>query len=141
MKTFALVQGDLSPSGGVYQMYEGANKIYQDLTLALKEEYGLDPYHPRWGSILNKYIGLPLTQQQTAKVITEINRVINNYITVQNAGIVQDTNTGASSRYTVNDVVQSVSNISAKQVYDSLLVSVTLQTLSRQTINITQVLS
>lgn len=141
MKTFALIQGDFAPSGGGYLMYSGAQKINQDLTLALKEEYGLDPYHPRWGSILKKYIGLPLTTALRAKVITEINRVINNYITVQNARIVSDSNTASPSSYTTDDVVIGVSGINAQQVYDNLLVNVTLQTASRQHININQVLS
>jgi phage baseplate assembly protein W len=141
MKTFALVQGDLSPSGGGYLLYEGPAKINQDLTLAMKEEYGTDKFHPRWGSVLKKYIGLPLTPEVKAKTLTEVNRVVNNYITIQNARIVTDNNTSSASRYSTDDVVQSIINLSAQQVYDSLLVSVTLQTISRQQININQVIS
>jgi phage baseplate assembly protein W len=141
MKTFALVQGDLSPSSGGYLMVEGSAKINQDLTLALKEEYGTDPFHPRWGSVLKSYIGLPLTPEIKTKTLTEINRVVNNYITIQNARIVQDNNTSSPSRYSTDDVVQGVVSMSAQQIYDSLLVSVTLQTVSRQQININQVIS
>lgn len=141
MKTFALVQGDLSPSGGGYLMYEGPAKINQDLTLAMKEEYGTDRFHPRWGSVLKKYVGLPLTAEIKSKTLTEINRVINNYITIQNSRIVADNNTSSASRYSTDDVVQSLTALSATQVYDSLLVSVTLQTVSRQQINLNQVIS
>lgn len=141
MKTFALVQGDLSPSGGGYLMYEGAAKINQDLTLAMKEEYGTDRFHPRWGSVLKRYIGLPMTAEVKAKTLTEVNRVLNNYITIQNARIVADNTTSSASRFSTDDVVQSIVNLSAQQVYDSLLVSVTLQTVSRQQININQVIS
>lgn len=141
MKTFALVQGDLSPSGGGYLMYEGPAKINQDLTLALKEEYGTDPFHPRWGSVLKRYIGLPMTAEVKAKTLTEVNRVVNNYITIQNARILADNTTSSASRYSTDDVVQSISTLSAQQVYDSLLVSLTLQTVSRRTININQVIS
>jgi phage baseplate assembly protein W len=141
VKTLALVQGDLSPAPGGYLMYEGASKIHQDLALALKEAYGADQLHPRWGSILQRFIGTPLTDDVKTKVLTEINRVISNYITVQNARIVQDSNTGNLSNMTTDDVVRSISNISAQQIYDSLVVSVALETLSRQTVNINQVMS
>ena len=141
MKTLALVQGDLSPAPGGYLTYEGAAKIHQDLALALRETYGADQLHPRWGSILQQLVGSPLTADLKNKVLTEINRVIGNYITVQNARIVQDSNTGTISNLTTDDVVRSVSNISAQQIYDSLVVSVTLETLARQTVNINQVLS
>jgi phage baseplate assembly protein W len=122
-------------------MYEGAAKIHQDLALALKESYGADVIHPRWGSILQQFVGTPLTEDLKGKVLTEINRVIGNYITVQNARIVQDSNTGTISNLTTDDVVQSISNITAQQIYDSLVVSVALTTLSRQTVNINQVMS
>lgn len=141
MKTFALVQGDLSPSGGGYLMYEGPAKINQDVTLALKEEYATDPFHPRWGSVLKRYVGLPMTAELKAKVLTEVNRVINNYITIQNARIVSDNNSSTPSRYSTDDIVQGVTNLSAQQIYDSLIVSLTLQTASRQTLDINQVIS
>jgi phage baseplate assembly protein W len=141
MKTLALAQGDLSPAPGGYLMIEGVEKIHQDLSLALRESYGADRLHPRWGSILQQFIGNPLTDEIKAKVLTEINRVIGNYITVQNARIVQDSNTGTLSNLTTDDVVRSISNITAQQIYDSLVVSVVLQTLSRQTVNINQIMS
>ena len=141
MKTLALVQGDLSPAPGGYLMYNGAAKIHQDLALALKEAYGEDVLHPRWGSILKQYVGFPLTDDVKTKILTEINRVIGNYITVQNARIVQDSNTGSISSLTTDDVVRSVSNVSVQQIYDSLVVSVILETLSRQQVNINQVMS
>lgn len=141
MKTFALVQGDLSPAPGGYLLYSGAQKIHQDLALALQEEYGANTLHPRWGSILQRFVGVPLSSDVKTQVLTEINRVIGNYITVQNARIVQDSTAGSISAMTTDDVVQSISNISAQQIYDSLVVSVILQTISRQTLSINQVIS
>jgi phage baseplate assembly protein W len=78
VKTLALVQGDLSPAPGGYLMYEGPQKIHQDLALALQEAYGGDKLHPRWGSILQNFIGLPMTDDVKNKVLSEINRVISN---------------------------------------------------------------
>jgi phage baseplate assembly protein W len=122
-------------------MYEGPQKIHQDLALALQEAYGGDKLHPRWGSILQNFIGLPMTDDVKNKVLSEINRVISNYITVQNAKIVQSSNTGTQSNLSTDDVVRSVSSINAQQIYDSLVVSVVLETLSQQTVNINQVMS
>jgi phage baseplate assembly protein W len=139
VKTFALIQGDLVPAPGGFLTYSGARKIHQDLTLALSEEYGGNPLHPRWGSILKSMIGGPLTPEMKARVLAEVNRVISNYITVQNAKIVQDNATGSVSRLSTDDVVSGVSAVNAQQVYDSLVVTATLHTLSRQQINVTQV--
>lgn len=141
MKTFALVKGDFVPAPGGYLMYEGAQKIHQDLALALQEAYGGDSFHPRWGSILGAMVGGPLTADLKQQILAEVNRVISNYITVQNARIIQDNNTGSLSRMTTDDVVNAVENITAQQLYDQIVVSVTLQTLSRQQININQVIS
>jgi phage baseplate assembly protein W len=135
------VQGDLSPAPGGYLMYEGAAKIHQDLALALREAYGADHIHPRWGSILQQLIGTPVTADLKTKILTEVNRVISNYITVQNAQVVQSSNTGTVSSMTTDDIVQSVSDIRVQQIYDSLVVNVVLQTLNRQLININQIMS
>ena len=141
MKTLAIVQRDLSLAPGGYLMYEGAARIHQDLALALQEVYGGDPIHPKWGSILQRYIGSPLTAEVRSKVLAEINRVISNYIAVQNARIVADSNNSVLSKVTTDDVVQSITTINAQQVYDSLVVSVVLQTLSRQTVSVNQVIA
>ncbi len=140
MKTFALVQGDLVPAAGGYLMYEGRKKIHQDLSLALLEEYGTDEQHPGWGSVLQNYVGAPLTPELKQQIISEVTRVINNYITVQNARILADDTAGNRSSLTTDDVVNGVSNISVQQVFDSVVVTVTVQTLSRQDITINQVL-
>lgn len=122
-------------------MVEGAAKIYQDLSLALREEYAIDHLHPSWGSTLHRYVGRPLTEDLRARVLRELNRVVQNYITVQNSRIVNNSNSGTFSSMTTDDVVRSVSSITTQQLYDVLLIRVILQTSSRQTININQVLS
>jgi phage baseplate assembly protein W len=141
VKTLALIQGDLTPGPGGYLLIDGAAKIHQDLSLALLEVYGGDSLHPRWGSILQNLIGGPLTVDMRQSILTEVNRVLSNYITVQNSRIVMDSTAGNISSLTTDDVVGSVLSSSAQQVYDSIIVSVVLETLSRQQIQITQVVS
>lgn len=122
-------------------MYEGTHKIHQDLALALQEAYGGDTLHPAWGSILQNLVGGPLTEGVKQQILVEVNRVLNNYISVQNARIIQDNATGSVSRMTTDDVVNSITGLSAQQVYDSIVLTVALQTLSRQSITIAQVIS
>lgn len=141
MKTFALIQGDLSPAAGGYLMIDGTRKITQDLSLALKESYGGDELHAAWGSILPEMIGYPLTEELKQQIITEITRVINNYITVQNARIVADDAIGNTSSLSTDDVVNGIGAISVKQVYDAVIVTVVVQTLSRKEVTINQVLA
>lgn len=141
MKTIALLHGDFVPAPGGYLLYEGQQKIHQDLALALQEAYGGDQIHPAWGSLLDSYVGTPLTPEIKQAVLAEINRVISNYITVQNARIVQDNAAGNVSSMTTDDVVGSITSISAQQAYDSLVVTAVLQTLSRQSVNVTQIIS
>jgi phage baseplate assembly protein W len=141
VKTLALIKGDLATAPGGYLLYDGALKIHQDLALALQEVYGGDSLHPRWGSILQNLIGGPLTPDVTQSVLSEVNRVLSNYITVQNSRIIEDSTAGNVSSLTTDDVVGSVLSASAQQIYDSLVVSVTLETLSRQQIQVNQVVS
>ncbi len=141
MKTLALVQGDLAVGTGSYLTYSGVNKISQDLSLALREAYGGDRFHPSWGSILQQYVGTPMVEEAKAGVVAEVTRVLNNYITVQNAQIQAAGTQNVQSTLTTDDVVQSITSINATQVHDSLVVTVTLQTLSRQAVSITQVVS
>lgn len=141
MKTLALIQGDLSPAAGGYLLYQGEQKIHQDLALALQEAYGGDVLHPAWGSILPNLIGGPLTSDVKQSIITEVNRVINNYIAVQNAQIVQSNATGQVSNLTTDDVVNSITGLQVQQIFDSVVVSVSLQTLSSQQVSINQIIS
>jgi phage baseplate assembly protein W len=141
VKTLALVQGDLSLAPGGYLFYEGALRIHQDLSLALREAYGADFLHPRWGSILQDIVGSPITAGTKNQILSEINRVISNYITVQNSIIQRDSQSGSISNLSTDDVVNSVTSINVQQIYDSIVVSVVLQTISRQSVTINQIVS
>lgn len=141
MKTLALTQGDLTPAPGGYRMLEGANKIQQDIGLALQEEYGTDSSHPLWGSILPTMIGAPITEDLKQQIRVEVNRVVNNYIAVQNARIVQDNVTGSQSSMTTDDVVNAITGLSITQLFDSVVINLGLQTISRQNVNLNHVVT
>lgn len=141
MRGLALVDGDLVLSGGDYVAYSGTPKIRQDLTLALSETYGADPYHPYWGSVLQQYLGKtsdPVAQQA---VTNEINRILSNYLAVQTDQINKTIINGTRGVYQTGDVVQSVQSVDVQVIADGIFVNVLLQTMTGQTVAVQQTLT
>lgn len=136
MKTLALVGGDLALGEGGYKTLTGPARIRQDLALALAEPYGHDSFHPEWGSVLPNYIGEPLTAERELLVRSEVVRVLQQYIAAQQAGVAADALAGARSRYSYQDIIQSVTSVDTKVQYDSLKVTVVLRTQSGATVRI-----
>lgn len=136
MQQLAIVDGDLVLSSGAYLLFTGPDKIRQDLFFALNEEYGSDIYHPLWGSILDRYLGQPLTAGLEQQVSAEVQRVLNNYIAVQ----ADDVNTAITldikGVYDTSDVVRSVESLQVSITQDTILITVVLETMNRQTITI-----
>src|ERR1044071_7731060 len=137
MKSLGLIQGDLAISGnGDYFTVSGVDRIRQDLTLALTEDLGADGFHPGWGSIVKEYIGQPVTPQLQQAVKAEVNRVVQNYIVLQQQEVIRDSQYDVAGRFDTSDVVQNVSSIQVRALYDTIYVSATLTTLARETITI-----
>jgi phage baseplate assembly protein W len=136
IKTLALVNGDLWVTQGGYKLITGVDRIRQDLMLALLEEYGSDRFHPRWGSIVKRYIGNVITPQLEALVRAEVNRIVQNYILIQQAEVIRDTQIDEKGRFTTSDVVRSLLNLSTSVGMGSVNVSLALETLARSTVTI-----
>jgi phage baseplate assembly protein W len=139
IKTLALVNGDLAiGTNGAYLLYSGVNRIKQDLTLALTEEYGTDRFHPTYGSIVQSYLGQVLSAELMQLVRAEVNRVLQNYLIIQQNEVLRDSLVDVANRYDTSDVVQSVDNVAARAVLDTIYLSATLTTLSRETVTISR---
>lgn len=139
MQTLALIHGDLLvDSSGNLLMYSGTDRIRQDLTLALTEEYGANHFHPKWGSIVKNYIGNPITQNLQQLVQAEVNRVVQNYITLQQSSVLRNTTYDIAGVFDTSDVVQSVGPLSVSTSFDTVYISATLTTVDRQTVTITK---
>jgi phage baseplate assembly protein W len=139
MKTLALVNGDLAiGTNGAYLLYAGVSRIKQDLTLALTEEYGTDRFHPTYGSIVQSYLGQVLSAELMQLVRAEVNRVLQNYLIIQQNEVLRDTLVDIANRFDTSDVVQSVDNVAARAVLDTIYLSATLTTLSRETVTISR---
>jgi phage baseplate assembly protein W len=139
MKTLALINGDLAiGTNGGYMLYDGVNRIRQDLTLALTEEYGTDRFHPTYGSIVQSYLGQVLSADLMMLVRAEVNRVLQNYLVIQQNEVLRDSLVDIANRYNTSDVVRSVESVQARAVLDTIYLSATLTTLSRETVTITR---
>jgi phage baseplate assembly protein W len=139
MKTLALVNGDLAiGTNGAYLLYSGASRIKQDLTLALTEEYGTDRFHPTYGSIVQGYLGQVLSAELMQLVRAEVNRVLQNYLIIQQNEVLRDSLVDVANRYDTSDVVQAVDAVQARAVLDTIYLSATLTTLSRETVTISR---
>lgn len=139
MDTFTLVHGDLVLDGsGGYAMLSGADRIRQDLSLALLEEYGSDRFHPKYGSVVKTYVGNVIDENLPQLVKAEVNRVVIAYIGLQQAEVLRDSTVDIAGRFNTSDVVRNITSIDVHATYDTIYVAVTLETLARETITITQ---
>jgi phage baseplate assembly protein W len=136
MKTLALVGGDLALGEGGYRLLTGAARIRQDLALALAVPYGHDPYHPTYGSVLESYVGEPLTPELELLVRSEVVRVVQEYVAAQQASIAADALSGSRARYSHQDVVKQVQSITTEIAYDVVRVRVALKTEAGETVRI-----
>jgi hypothetical protein len=141
MKQLALVGGDLALDNGNYRTVTGAARIRQDLSLALAEPYGFDSYHPEFGSVLAAHIGEPLTPELELLVRAEVVRVVQQYVDGQQAQIAADALSGSRSRFSFQDVVQSVQSISTDIQYDTIKVTIALKTQSGGTVRVLRTVS
>lgn len=136
MKTLALMNGDLMPAQGGYLLFTGVDRIRQDLTLALMEEYGTDRFHPKWGSVIRQYIGNVISPQLQQLVRAEVNRIVQNYILIQQAEVLRDSQVDIKGRFSTSDVVRSVVGIKTSTYVDRIDVQLALETLARTTVTI-----
>lgn len=136
MQGFLLENGDLQIGPTGFAMISGAAKVFQDLANATLEPYGCDRFHPKWGSLLYNYIGDPITPIEETLVQSEIARLINNYVLVQQDNIAKQVAQGLQSQYATDEIVSSIDAINVTQQQDFLTVAVVVRTTSGQTINL-----
>jgi phage baseplate assembly protein W len=138
VKTLALSGGDLVIGPGGLQLISGAAKIRQDLSLGMAEEYGTDPYHPLWGSVLPRYIGQPVDADTQLLVRAEVNRIIQQYMANQQAQISSASTNGRGITLTTADIIRSVDRIDVTVSYDTVRIMVYLTTMASQTISVSR---
>ena len=138
MKGLAVIDGDLVLSGSNYLTLSGPAKIKQDLSFAINDAYGADIFHPYWGSILDQFIGQPLTASIQKQVTDEVQRVLNNYISIQADQINSTVIAGSATTYDTSDVVQTIGSINVQIDLDSINITVTLTTMANDSVTISR---
>jgi len=126
--SLAIADGDLvgSGSGGPstnFAIVYGVDKLIQDLTLWLNEGYGGDIMHPELGSVLEYWIGGIISPSTHANVQAEVLRVLQNYQSVQLAGMKNN-----PSKYSLSEVLYSVNDIQVTLNYDEVAVTISVST-------------
>jgi len=137
MKTLALADGDLVVTPFGHKTISGSFKVRQELVCAFLEPLGNDRFHRDWGSLLPEYIGQSITEEMELLVLSEANRVLQNYITVQQREVLSDFSAQRRSRFSTADVVRQVNDIRANVNMDSIVVSVALTTQSGESVTLT----
>lgn len=141
MQSLALSGGDLAIGPGGLQTVTGAAKIRQDVALALGETYGTDPFEPLWGSVLNEYVGLPVTAETPSLVQAEVNRVLQAYISNQQAQLKAASTRNQTTALTTADIIRSVNSVDVTVLYDTIMVVINLTTMAGQSMTVSRTVS
>lgn len=133
MKTFALKSGDLVVSGGGYGMVAGVARVQQQIGLCLREPYGSDRFHDRWGSVLPEWIGQVIDGAHIQMELrAELIRVVKNFIASQQAFVSQRAISGLKPVLPPSEVLVDITDIRIVQNQDTLVVKATLRTAGGQ---------
>lgn len=132
MKTLMLRHGDLVPGSRGAETVSGVSRLVQDLRAALGEPYGVDRFHPGWGSVVDEFVGAPLDESTAFDVEQEVNRVIGNYMAVQGEKIQRDSINGDARRFRQDDVIARVQSVEVTTRNDQATISITVETMSRE---------
>lgn len=129
MKSLTVHNGDLVIEGGGLSLIEGGPRVRQDIGLALREPYGADRFHPRWGSLLDTFIGTLLAPDDYVLLEAEARRVVNNYVALQQVQLQMDATAGRASRFGTDEVVMQARAAKFDRVADQLVMDIALDTL------------
>jgi hypothetical protein len=133
MDQFKLTNGDLSLSNGNYDMVTGSDKLVQDLGVATQFPYQADPYHPRYGSIMQSFIGKMANNATSTLVVSEMMRIINNYMSVKMIQLRTAVNAGQTSPFSPEELISDVKSVDVIPYQDTFVVSSSLVLYSTET--------
>lgn len=136
MKDLSIVNGDLVPGKGGYEVVTGMPKVRQDLTHALVEPFGNDRFHPGWGSLLPRMIGRPSDVVIRVEAQAEVARIVKNYIFVQRALAERLALASMRVRTRSDEIVTGMRFGSVQSAMDQLRVSVLLKVANGNTVTL-----
>ena len=142
MKTLQVGNGDLQKdSGGRLQFVQGNSKLLQDLTLWLKENYGIGFTTPNFGSTLPAMVGSAITRSSMNEIQAEVQRVITLYQTQQFLALRQAQTTSQLANWNKSEIINSINSINVSSdpytSYGNVQVAVSLTTLAGSSVDLT----
>lgn len=137
MKTLLVQNGDIQlDQGGKLRFVQGSQKLIQDLTLWLQENFGIGYTTPNFGSLLPDMIGSAIIDSSVSDIQNEVQRVISLYQTQQLLDLQIAQTQAQLSNWNKSEIINQIGSISAYQYYDSVIVDVSLVTLANTVIGI-----
>lgn len=122
-KSFAVQNGDILVKSSSVQTVSGTDKLKQDIFVWLAEAYGVDRFHPQYGSTLSAHIGRLNTLDNAFAVEVETNRVLTNLQRYQKVLYEAD-----PSRYQPEELLDTIIDVTATPNLDNLSLQITFAT-------------
>lgn len=119
--SLALSGGDLVAQGSQLAIVSGSDFLKQSMDLWIRERYGIDRFHPTFGSTLENYIGQVVDSDTRVEIIDELTRVLHNYQAVQLQAFKD-----SPQNFSASELMMSVLAINATVSYDTVSASVTV---------------
>lgn len=136
MKTFEIASGDLVIGRGGYALVSGTDKLRQDLSVMVREPYGVDRFHRLWGSLLDSMIGGVIDKYASSTVSSEVYRLLNNYAAIQKDQMTASSVNGRKPQFSNAEVIAEIRSVDVRQALDRLYVRATVLTLSGEQVDI-----
>jgi hypothetical protein len=134
MMTLQMRNGDLVVTAKGHALVAGEAKTRQDLALAVREPYGIDRFHPEWGSLLPRYIGSQINLETEALIRAECTRIVKNLMAQQQSIQSADARGGHPNRFSTNEIIRGIASIDLKSDYDRFHVRINLTTQAKSVI-------
>lgn len=125
--SLALENGDLHATGSRLDIVQGTAKLAQDVDLWLREDYGINRFHPQYGSILDAFIGGVVSPHTNTEVQSEVLRVLSNYQNIQLSRFQAN-----PEKFSSEELLNDVSNVNTTVAYDKVVVTVNFTTAAGQ---------
>lgn len=119
--------GDLAIVGRKSQLVEGREKLKQDLSCWLRENYQVDRFHRGYGSTLDSYIGGVISGETLFYIRSEVIRVLNNYQQILLRRIQEK-----PSLFSPGQILTEVVDVDVKASYDTVTVDIQYRVASGQ---------
>jgi phage baseplate assembly protein W len=132
MHSLRIRNGDLTLTGSKLSLVDKQEKLAQDLSHWIATHYGIDPFHPTFGSTIQDLIGTPNYYTKTA-IENEIRRICKSYQNYQQQKLEIYPN-----RYSLEEVLAAVNNIGIAFKTTSISITLIVLTAANSEVEVSQ---